>query len=151
MAEQRDSGGRRAPSHPLAQKATDRRRPGGNGRAGAAGAGRGGTRRPLPPGEQFFTPGATGVRAAVERISAAPLVFLFQLPRWIVPLVMVVLLLAGFSLPDWRGGVAVLPVVAFIAWLAYMSWPSLGVKGRLLRVALLTFLTLVAADRFGAF
>ncbi|TQS30234.1 hypothetical protein FLW16_07355 [Microbispora sp. KK1-11] len=106
-------------------------------------------RRPLPPGEQFFTPGATGLRAAVERKSAAPLVFLFQLPRWVVPLVMVALLIAGLVVPDWRGGVAVLPVLAFIVGLAYLSWPSLRPVGRLLRVAVTTFLVLLAATRFG--
>ncbi|MBP2702636.1 hypothetical protein JOL79_02335 [Microbispora sp. RL4-1S] len=106
-------------------------------------------RRPLPQGEQFFTPGATGVRRAVELRSAAPLVFLFQLPRWVVPLVMVVLLLAGLVVADWRGGIAVLPVLAFVGWLAYMSWPSLRASARLLRVALVTFLVLMAATRFG--
>ncbi|MFD0888580.1 DUF6703 family protein, partial [Streptosporangium algeriense] len=107
--------------------------------------------RPLPPGEQFFTPGAEGLRREVERRSAAPLVFLFQLPRWILPVVLVALLLAGFAVPSFLGGIAVLPVIGFVGWLAYMSWPSLGARGRILRVALLTFLLLLAADRFGAF
>lgn len=107
--------------------------------------------RPLPPGEQFFTPGADGLRARVERRSAAPLVLLFQLPRWIVPVVLVALLLAAFALSSFWGGLAVLPVLGFVGWLAYMSWPSLDVRGRILRVALLTFLLLLAADRFGAF
>lgn len=107
--------------------------------------------RPLPRGEQFFTPGADGLRQKVERRSAAPLVFLFGLPRWIVPVALVILLLAGFALPSFWGGLAVLPVIGFVCWLAYMSWPSLGVGGRVLRVALLTFLLLLVADRFGAF
>ncbi|MCG5211993.1 DUF6703 family protein [Streptosporangium soli] len=145
MAEQRDpdSGARHVPSHPLARQPAKRpvQRTVGQGRA----------RRPLPPGEQFLTPGATGLRKALERRSAAPLVFMFQLPRWILPVAMVLLMLAGFVLPDWRGGLAVLPVLAFVVWLAYMSWPSLGFKGRVLRVVLSTFLFLLAADRFGAF
>ncbi|MEV7808801.1 DUF6703 family protein [Microbispora sp. NPDC088329] len=129
---------RQVPAHPLARKPPAR---------GSAASPR--VRRPLPPGEQFFTPGATGLRAAVERKSAAPLVFLFQQPRWLVPLVLVALLIAGLVVPDWRGGLAVLPVLAFIAWLAYMSWPSLRPVGRLLRVAVGTFLVLLAATRFG--
>ncbi|MBB2745723.1 MULTISPECIES: DUF6703 family protein [Microbispora] len=129
---------RQVPSHPLARKPPAR---------GNAASPR--VRRPLPPGEQFFTPGATGLRAAVERKSAAPLVFLFQLPRWLVPLVLVALLIAGLVVPDWRGGVAVLPVLAFIVCLAYLSWPSLRPVGRLLRVAVATFLVLLAATRFG--
>ncbi|MEN3536518.1 DUF6703 family protein [Microbispora sp. ZYX-F-249] len=129
---------RQVPAHPLARKPP----------AGANAASPR-ARRPLPPGEQFFTPGATGLRAAVERRSAASLVFLFQQPRWLAPLVMVALLIAGLVVPDWRGGVAVLPVLAFIAWLAYLSWPSLRPVGRLLRVAVGTFLVLLAATRFG--
>ncbi|MCC5575925.1 hypothetical protein IMZ11_09775 [Microtetraspora sp. AC03309] len=110
-----------------------------------------GAKRPLPPGEQFFTPGATGLRRAVERRSATVLVFLFQLPRWVIPVVMVALMLTGVVVADWRGGLAVLPVLAFVLWLAYMSWPSLRAGGRLLRVALVTFLVLLAATRFGLF
>jgi hypothetical protein len=87
----------------------------------------------------------------VELRSAAPLVFLYGLPRWVLPVVMVVLLLIGFAVADWRGGLAVLPVLGFVGWLAYMSWPSLGNVARLLRVALGAFLILLAADRFGLF
>ncbi|GGK44561.1 hypothetical protein Ppa06_00190 [Planomonospora parontospora subsp. parontospora] len=130
------------PAHPLARRAASGR---------TTGPGRPAARRPLPPGEQFFTPDATGLRQKVERFSAAPLVFLFQLPRWVPPLLLVVLLLAGFAVPSFWGGLAVLPVIAFVGWLAYMSWPSLAIKGRILRIALLTFLLLLAADRFGAF
>ncbi|MET8865869.1 DUF6703 family protein [Nonomuraea sp. NPDC004580] len=111
-----------------------------------------GGKRPLPPGEQFFTPGATGLRKAVERRSAVPMAWMFtQLPRWVAPALMVLLLLAGFAVTNPLGGLAVLPVIAFIGWLAYLSWPSLGAGGKLLRVAMLTFLVLLAATRFGAF
>ena len=129
--------GRRVPSHPLARKPAPGTRPARP------------VRRPLPAGEQFFTPGATGLRRAIETKSAAPLVFLFQLPRWVMPVVLVVLLLVGLAVSDWRGGVALLPVLGFVAWLAYMSWPSLELRGRLLRVAVLAFLVLFAATRFG--
>ncbi|WP_248961103.1 DUF6703 family protein [Sphaerisporangium perillae] len=123
---------RALPAHPLAR---ERRAPA----------------RPLPPGERFLTPGATGLRRTVEHKSAVPLVFLYGLPRWILPVVLVILLLVGFALDDWRGGLAVLPVLGFVGWLAYMSWPSLGHRARLLRVAMVAFLILVAADRFGLF
>ncbi|MFC7380732.1 DUF6703 family protein [Sphaerisporangium rhizosphaerae] len=124
--------GRAVPAHPLARD----RRP---------------APRPLPPGEQFLTPGATGLRRAVERKSAVPLVFLYGLPRWIIPVVLVILLLVGFAVADWRGGIAVLPVLGFVVWLAYMSWPSLGHWARLMRVAMAAFLIAMAASRFGLF
>jgi hypothetical protein len=125
----------KAPAHPLA------RRP-------APGTARA-RRAPLPAGEQFFTPGATGLRRSLELKSAAPLVFLFQLPRWVTPVLMVVLLLAGLAVTGWPGAVAVLPVLAFVLWLAYLSWPTLRPGARLLRVALVTFLVLLAATRIG--
>ncbi|WP_327102542.1 DUF6703 family protein [Nonomuraea glycinis] len=131
--------------HPLAQP-----RPAESGKQ--AGRQGGKPKRPLPPGEQFFTPGATGMRKAVEQRSATPLAFLFtQVPKWVPPAVMVALLLTGFVVTNWLGGVAVLPVLAFIVWLAYLSWPSLKVSGKLLRVAMSTFLVLVVATRFGLF
>ncbi|MFI6926703.1 DUF6703 family protein [Nonomuraea spiralis] len=109
-------------------------------------------KRPLPQGEQFFTPGASGLRKAVEQRSAVPMTFLFtQVPKWVAPAVLVILLLAGFALANWVGGVAALAVLAFVGWLAHLSWPSLGLGGRLLRVAMLVFLVILAADRFGAF
>ncbi|MFD1538665.1 DUF6703 family protein [Nonomuraea guangzhouensis] len=109
-------------------------------------------RRPLPAGEQFFTPGATGLRKSVEERSATPMAFLYtQVPKWAAPAVLVVLLLTGFAVDNWLGGVAVLPVLAFVGWLAYLSWPSLSVGGRLLRVVMLAFLLVLAADRFGVF
>ncbi|MET7330060.1 DUF6703 family protein [Nonomuraea sp. NPDC005650] len=108
------------------------------------------SKRPLPKGEQFFTPGATGLRKAVERRSAVPMTYLFtQVPRWTAPTVLVILLLAGFAVANPLGGVAVLPAIAFIGWLAYLSWPSLGIGGKVMRVAMLTFLALLAATRFG--
>ncbi|MEQ4723275.1 DUF6703 family protein [Nonomuraea sp. B19D2] len=110
------------------------------------------SKRPLPKGEQFFTPGATGLRKAVEQRSAVPMTYLFtQVPRWVAPAILVILLLTGFAVSNWLGGLAALVVLAFVGWLAYLSWPSLGAGGRLLRVAVLIFLALVVATRFGAF
>ncbi|MEV0149181.1 MULTISPECIES: DUF6703 family protein [unclassified Nonomuraea] len=126
----------------------------GAGRGADKGAGgmTGKVRRPLPPGERFFTPGATGLRRTVEARSAVPMTYLFtQVPRWVAPAALVILLLAGFAVANPLGGVAVLPVIVFVGWLAYLSWPSLGIGGKLMRVVVLTFLVLLAATRFGAF
>ncbi|TMR09826.1 hypothetical protein ETD86_41990 [Nonomuraea turkmeniaca] len=107
-------------------------------------------KRPLPQGERFFTPGATGLRKAVEQRSSVPMTYLFtQVPRWVPPVLLVVLMLAGFAVTNPLGGAAALVVLAFVAWLAYLSWPSLRVGAKVLRVAMMTFLVLLAATRFG--
>ena len=89
-------------------------------------------------------PGA-GMRQTVERWSAAPLVFLHQLPRWVLPLALVGLLIAGMVGTGWVGASAMLVLAALLAWLAYLSWPSTPLSGRLLRVAAFIVLVLLAA------
>ena len=102
--------------------------------------------------EQFFTPGAGGLRKAVEQRSAVPLTFLStQVPRWVAPVVLVIFLLAGLAVTNPLGAVAVLPVLAFVCWLAYLSWPSLRIGGRLLRIVVIAFLVALIATRLGAF
>jgi hypothetical protein len=100
-------------------------------------------------GERFFTPGASGVRQQVERRSGTLLVFLAQLPRWVLPVVMVLLLLAALALPATWGAVAVAPLLVFVCWLAYLSWPSLSPGAKLLRAGVVAFLVLIALDRLG--
>ncbi|MEU4510176.1 DUF6703 family protein [Nonomuraea wenchangensis] len=107
-------------------------------------------KRPLPQGERFFTEGASGLRKAVERRSAVPMAYLFtQVPRWVPPVVLVVLLLTALAVANPLGGVAALAVLAFIGWLAFLSWPSLGPGAKLLRVVMVLFVAAVAATRFG--
>jgi hypothetical protein len=85
------------------------------------------------------------MRQTVERWSAAPLVFLHQLPRWVLPLALVGLLIAGMVGTGWVGASAMLVLAALLAWLAYLSWPSTPLSGRLLRVAAFIVLVLLAA------
>jgi len=94
-------------------------------------------RRPLPKGATFFTPGATGLRRGVERRSAAPLVFLHRQPVWFAPVALAALLVTGFAFPGWLGAAALAVLAVFLGWFSYLSWPSLPVSGRLLRVAVL--------------
>ena len=80
------------------------------------------------------TPGASGTRQAVERFSARPLVFLTQLPRWVLLLIVLGLLISGFAVPGLLGAAALLLVAILLGWLAYLSWPSINTSGRVLRV-----------------
>jgi hypothetical protein len=98
------------------------------------------------------TPTATGLRRAVERWSATPLVYLHQLPRWVLPLALVALLLAGMLGTGWVGAAALLVLAALLGWLAYLSWPSTPLPGRLLRLGAFIVLVLLAAGHaFGRF
>lgn len=101
-------------------------------------------RRPLPQGETFFTPGATGMRRRVELRSAAPLVFLHGLPRWLLPVVLLAALITGFTVPGWIGGAALAAVAVFLGWFSYLSWPSLANSARLLRGATIAAVLAIA-------
>jgi len=98
--------------------------------------------RPVPAGRSGPAgrpgqPCASETRQAVERFSARPLVFLTQLPRWVVLLVVLGLLISGFAVPGWIGAIALLLVGVLLGWLAYLSWPSINTSGRAGRVVAL--------------
>jgi hypothetical protein len=106
--------------------------------------------RPLPPGQTLFTPNPSPTRAAAERRSAAPLLFLHQIPGWVAPIVLVALLIAGFAIRGPVGGLALCGVAAVLAWLASISWPRLTLAGRasrLLAVAVMLGLAVYQAAR----
>ena len=89
------------------------------------------------------------MRQAVERRAAAPLLFLHQLPRWVVPAALLVTLVIGFAVPGW-GAIALLLLAAVLGGFAYLSWPNLAARGRLLRgaaVAVLIVLAIAQATR----
>ena len=89
--------------------------------------------RPVPA-DRPGAPPASGTRQAVERASARPLVFLHQLPRWVLLLVVLGLLISGFAVPGWVGAIALLLVAILLGWLGYLSWPNINTSGRVLRV-----------------
>jgi hypothetical protein len=86
-----------------------------------------------PLGGTLYTPDAGPARRALERASARPLLFLHHLPRWLPPLALAALLLAGLALHGAPAAAALVVVAAFLCWLAALSWPSLSGRGRLLR------------------
>jgi hypothetical protein len=100
--------------------------------------------RPLPKGDTLYTPDASPVRQAAERRSAKPLLFLHQLPTWVAPLVLVVLLVAGLAMRGPAGAVALCGVAAVLGWLAALSWPRLSASGRLGRVLAVAVVLAVA-------
>jgi hypothetical protein len=101
--------------------------------------------RPLPPGQSLFTPDASPTRSAAERRSARPLLYLHQLPPWVVPVLMAGLLVAGLALRGPAGAVALCGVAAILGWLAWVSWPRLSTTGRLARLGINGLVLAVAA------
>jgi hypothetical protein len=76
-----------------------------------------------------------GVRESVERLSLKPVAYLQQLPRWLPPVAIAALFIAGLAVPGWVGAALLLVVAAFVAWLGVLSWPALSAQGRLVRLA----------------
>jgi len=100
--------------------------------------------RPLPKGNTLYTPDASPARQATERRSAKPLMFLYQLPAWVAPLVLVALLVAGLAVRGPVGTVALCGVAAILGWLASLSWPRLSAGGRLGRLLAVTVVLALA-------
>lgn len=90
------------------------------------------------PGERAT--GSTGLRAAVERRSAAPVVFLHRLPRWTLLAAVFALLVLGMAGTGWAAAAGLFVLALFLAWFAYLNWPALDASGRLLRVVAVTVL-----------
>lgn len=89
-------------------------------------------------------------RQAAEQRSAAPLLYLRQLPAWVPATVLAALLVGGLAVRGWAGAVMLCAVAAFLSWLAFLSWPRLGGRGRLGRavaIALLLGLAVFQATR----
>ncbi len=103
-----------------------------------------GKARPLPRGNSLYTPAASQARRKLEHASARPLVLLHQMPVWLVPLLLAALLVTGLAVPGWAGAAALVLVAGFLGWLASVSWPGLGPGPRLLRVAAVAGLLVVA-------
>jgi hypothetical protein len=56
-----------------------------------------------------------------------------RLPMWAIPAVILLLMVVGLSAPLVYAVPALVVVAGFIGWLAYLSWPVLTPRGRLLR------------------
>ncbi len=96
--------------------------------------------RPLPTGGTLFTPSASAARRATERHSARALLYLYQLPRWVPAVVLVILFVVGRAVRGPGGAVALCALAAVLGWLAAVSWPRLTTgsrAGRLLAVAVI--------------
>lgn len=83
------------------------------------------------------SPKPASARAAVNGRSRALLVRMARLPTLAVPGAMLVLMLVGLTAPLPFALPALVVIVVFVGWLAYLSWPILTTRGRLLRGVLI--------------
>lgn len=103
--------------------------------------------RPLPKGTSLYTPEASPGRQTTERRSAKPLMYLYQLPAWVFPVVVAVFLIAGLAMHGIAAAAALVVVAAALAWLAAISWPRLSAAGRAGRICAVVIVLIVAAYR----
>ena len=103
--------------------------------------------RPLPKGDTLFTPDATSSRQELEHRSATALLWMHQMPRWLLPLLAAALLLVGLTVSGWGGAIALLAVAVTLGWLAAISWPRLSAQGRMLRVVIIGAVVAIALVR----
>lgn len=128
----------------MASKSNDDRLPRGvRGPGGPPPAGaRGGTPRP--------TPSAAG-RGAFQQRSLPLLRWMHALPRWLVVIAPAIFLFVGLVLTGpvaWLGGLLLLLVALFLAWLTALSWPAISPSARALRVLVVAALVGIAVFKF---
>ncbi len=112
-----------------------------------AGRGRQRRPRPLPEGNTLFTPAASAARHSIEQRSATPMLWMHQLPAWLLPVLAVVLLVTGLAVSGWGGAIALCGLAGLLGWLAAVSWPRLSLYGRLLRVVAMAVILVAAILR----
>jgi hypothetical protein len=86
--------------------------------------------------------------SALERISGPWLVRLSRVPRWLFLVVLGSVLFAGLYLDSALGGVLLLVLALFLAWLASLGWSQVSPLGRILRLLTVGLLVYVAVDKF---
>lgn len=62
---------------------------------------------------------------------------LSRLPALVIPVAVLILMLIGLEAPLPFALPALAVIAGFVAWLAYLSWPVLGIVARLLRAFML--------------
>ena len=91
----------------------------------------------------------SGTRGVVSERSRAILLRLSRLPRITIPLTVLVLMVIGLSAPLIFALPAFAVLAAFVGWLAYLSWPALDTRGRLVRAFVVAVVVGSAVARIG--
>ncbi len=105
------------------------------------------TTRPRAPRQPLVKQPAPGLRGKVERASASALVWLSSRPRFFLPVLSAVLLIAGLASPGAVGVLLLLLLAALVGWLSYLSWPVVTGVQRALRLGTVGLVLAAAAGR----
>jgi hypothetical protein len=106
--------------------------------------------RPTSKTKATAPPARSAFRRRLEMLSAPVLIRMNVMPKWFVPLVLAAFLIGGLVIPSRLSGLLLLVVAAFLGWLVAISWPLVKPRGRLLRVAVVALVVVVAVFRFTA-
>jgi hypothetical protein len=66
------------------------------------------------------------------------------LPRWLVPIVLAILLVAGLVISGPVGAALLVVLGVFLAWLVFLSWPALPATTRIIRLVIVAGILAVA-------
>jgi uncharacterized YccA/Bax inhibitor family protein len=72
------------------------------------------------------------------------LILMNGLPRWLVPVLLAVLLVAGLAISGPLGAALLGVLGLFLAWLVFLSWPALPVATRIIRLVVVAGIVAVA-------
>jgi hypothetical protein len=92
---------------------------------------------------------STPLRRAVERRSTPILIYLRQLPSWLVFVATLGLVMVGLFGPAAVGAAILVVMAALVGWVTYLAWPVLTPGGRLGRLGAAALVVAAAAYRAG--
>lgn len=83
-----------------------------------------------------------------QRFSMSLLMLLSRVPKWLLLVVVLGLTMGGLLLENALGGLMLLVLALFMAWLAVIGWPRLSPMSRLLRLLVVGLILYASFTRF---
>lgn len=91
--------------------------------------------------------GDPALRTAVAERSRGLVVWLSRLPQFVIPAAMVALMVVGLAASIAVALPALLLIMVFVGWLAYLSWPVISGGQRTIRLLAIGLVLLAAVGR----
>ena len=86
-------------------------------------------------------------RSVVERHSAAALLYLRGLPRWVVAILVAAVFVGGLVAHGIASAILLVVIAGLLGWLSYLSWRQASTGARVARTAVLVALLVAAGLR----